>query len=36
MIEFFLTARGIYFRCQLAPEILVLALILARVCQRVL
>ena len=36
MIEFALTARGVHFRCQFAPETLVLALILARVCQRLL
>jgi hypothetical protein len=34
MIEFFLTARGLYFRLQLAPETLVLLLILARFVQR--
>jgi hypothetical protein len=36
MIEFALTARGIYFRCYLAPETLVLLLIFARLCQRLL
>lgn len=36
MIEFALTARGLYFRFQFAPETVVLILILARVCQRLL
>jgi len=36
MIEFALTARGVYFRCQLAPETLVLVLIFARLCHRLL
>lgn len=36
MIEFALTARGLYFRLQASPEALVLILILARVLQRFL
>lgn len=34
MIEFALTGRGLYFRFQLAPETLVLMLVLARLWQR--
>lgn len=36
MIEFALTARGLYFRFQLVPETLVSILILARLCQPLL
>ena len=36
MIEFALTARGLYVRFHLAPETLVLILILARLFQRLL
>lgn len=36
MIEFAMTARGVYLRVQLAPETLILFMILARVLQRVL
>lgn len=36
MIEFALTARSLYFRFQFAPEMLVLILIAARLCQRIL
>lgn len=36
MIEFALTARGIYLRLQATPETLVLMLILARLVQRLL
>ncbi len=34
MIEFFLTARGLYFRFQFVPETLVGVLILVRLWQR--
>lgn len=36
MIEFALTARGLYFRFHFAPETLLLILIAARLCQRLL
>ena len=36
MIEFALTARGLFFRCQLTPETLVSILILARLFQGLL
>lgn len=36
MMEFTLTARGLYFRFQLAPETLVSILIFARLCQPLL
>jgi hypothetical protein len=36
MIEFALTARGVYFRFQAVPETLVLLMIVARVLQRLL
>lgn len=36
MIEFAVTARGLYFRFHLAPETLVLMLILSRMFQRFL
>ena len=36
MIEFAVTAHGLYFRFHLAPETLVLMLILARMVQRFL
>ncbi len=34
MIKFALTARGLYLRLRLDPETLVLILLFARLCQR--
>jgi len=36
MIEFVVTARGLFFRCHLGPECLVLILLLARIGHRFL